>query len=85
MKPIVLLFFVVSAFSVQACTVSREVSASKQALNSSARSVIGTSLVGAQGKTAADQDKIDETAARLCGASVWSQSECLRHEQGSAL
>ncbi|WP_428832904.1 hypothetical protein [Pseudaminobacter soli (ex Li et al. 2025)] len=43
------------------------------------RKVVGTSLIGAKGATPADQLKIDETAAGLCGAGVWSASECARH------
>lgn len=43
------------------------------------RQVAGTSLVGAKGKTPADQLKIDETAAGLCSAGVWTRSQCVRH------
>jgi len=43
------------------------------------RRVVGTSLIGAKGATPADQIKINETAAGLCGASVWTKSECARH------
>ncbi|WP_338009993.1 hypothetical protein [Nitratireductor pacificus] len=43
------------------------------------RAVVGTSLIGARGVTPGDQRKIDETAAGLCGASIWSASECARH------
>lgn len=85
MKLIGPLFCVVSAMSVAACTTSSMVDASKEKLNSSARSVVGTSLVGARGRTPADQDDIDDTAARLCGAKVWTRSECQRHGQESRL
>jgi len=43
------------------------------------RAVVGTSLVGARGATPQDQIKIDETAAGLCGAGVWSKTDCARH------
>ena len=81
MRPIALAFSVVSALSVAACTTSPQVSASKDRLNSSTRQIVGTSLIGAKGKTPADQDKIDDTAAGLCGAGVWTRSECARHGQ----
>lgn len=47
------------------------------------RTVVGTSLIGAQGRTPRDQMKIDSTAAGLCGAGVWSKSECAAHGTGS--
>lgn len=43
------------------------------------RAVVGTSLIGARGLTPADQGKIDETVAGLCGGGVWTRSECARH------
>lgn len=43
------------------------------------RAVVGTSLIGARGATSADQGKIDETVAGLCGGGVWTRSECARH------
>jgi hypothetical protein len=43
------------------------------------RKVVGTSLVGARGATPTDQLRIDETAAGLCGAGVWTRTECARH------
>ncbi len=79
MRLIVLTSIVATAFFLAACSTSRQVAASKEVLNSSARAVIGTSLVGAKGKTPADQDKIDTTAARVCGAKVWTKAECQRH------
>jgi hypothetical protein len=45
----------------------------------SLRRVVGTSLIGAKGATVADQFKINETAAGLCGAGVWTPTECARH------
>ena len=79
MKPIGLLFFVASAVIVTGCTTSQQVSASKDRLNSSTRAVVGTALIGTKGATDKDQDNIDDTAARLCGARVWLPSECQRH------
>ncbi len=43
------------------------------------RKVVGTSLIGTRGATRADQLKINETAAGLCGAGVWTKTECTRH------
>lgn len=79
MKPIALLFFAAAASSAAGCTTSQQVAASKERLNSSARAIVGTYLAGARGATARDQDRIDETVARLCGASVWTPAECARH------
>ncbi len=59
---------------------TQQVSASKDRLNQAVRAVVGTSLIGAQGATPADQDKIDETTAGLCGARAWTQSECARRD-----
>lgn len=61
---------------------SQTTSASKPKLSLSARQVVGVSLIGARGATTADQDKIDDTAAGLCGAGVWTKSECQKHEAG---
>ncbi|TWH28918.1 MULTISPECIES: hypothetical protein [unclassified Aminobacter] len=80
MKPIVLAFFVASALSVTGCTPSQQVAASSERLTRTTRSIVGTSLIGARGATAADQDKIDDTIAGLCGARAWTQSECARHQ-----
>lgn len=44
--------------------------------------VVGTSLVGTRGATPGDQTNIDETAAGLCGAGIWTRSECARHGAG---
>jgi len=67
--------------SVAGCTTSSAVNASADQQRLTARAVVGTALVGAIGATPADQDKIDDTAAGLCGANVWTRSECLRHSQ----
>ncbi len=83
MKPIKLLFSVASVAIVAGCTTSQTVSASKDRQTDTARKIVGTELIGAKGKTPADQDKIDDTAARLCGAKVWTKSECQRHGDDS--
>ena len=83
MKLIVLVSVAVSALSMAGCGTSGQVSASKAELNRTARAIIGTSLIGARGATPADQDKIDDTAAGLCGAKAWTQSECARHDAES--
>ncbi|MQX47538.1 hypothetical protein [Sinorhizobium medicae] len=80
MKLIALALTAACALSAAGCTSTQQVSASKDRLNQAARAVVGTSLIGARGATPADQDKIDETVAGLCGASAWSQSECARHD-----
>ena len=83
MRPIALAFFVASALSAVGCSPSAQVAASTDRLNDGARRIVGTSLIGARGATAEDQDKIDDTVAGLCGARTWSQAECLRHEQAT--
>nr|WP_181257399.1 hypothetical protein [Mesorhizobium soli] len=65
----------VAAMMLVACSTSQPVPVTADGL----RKVVGTSLIGAKGATPADQLKIDETAAGLCGAGVWSASECARH------
>lgn len=45
---------------------------------------IGDSLPGAQGKTVADQDKIDDTVAGGCATGVYSTVACRRHTTASA-
>jgi hypothetical protein len=66
--------------SVASCTQTAQVSASKQQLQSTARSIVGTYLIGARGKTPRDQDKIDETVAGLCGTKAWTEEECEAHD-----
>ncbi|RVP32267.1 hypothetical protein CN082_04475 [Sinorhizobium meliloti] len=80
MKLIRLGLIVASALSAAGCISTQAVNASKDRLNQAARAVVGTSLIGARGATPADQDKIDETVAGLCGARAWTQSECGRHD-----
>ncbi|WP_336622298.1 hypothetical protein [Rhizobium sp. S152] len=48
-------------------------------MTSTTRSIVGTSLIGAKGATSKDQDAIDDTAAGLCAAGVWTSSECAAH------
>lgn len=58
-----------------ACSTSQTVPVTADGL----RKVVGTSLIGARGATPGDQLKIDETAAGLCGAGIWTMTECARH------
>ncbi|WP_245429664.1 hypothetical protein [Mesorhizobium sp. DCY119] len=58
-----------------ACSTSSKAPASADGL----RKVVGTSLVGTKGATPADQMNIDQTVAGLCGAAIWTPSECARH------
>lgn len=67
------------ALMVAACGTTPGLDASKKQLTNSARSVVGTSLIGARGATAGDQDKIDDTVAGLCGSATWTKEECRRH------
>ncbi|WP_245431536.1 hypothetical protein [Mesorhizobium atlanticum] len=45
---------------------------------------IGSSLAGAQGKTLADQNKIDKTMAPGCAVGLYTPAECDRHTKASA-
>lgn len=67
------------ALTLAACTTSKPAPVTADGL----RRVVGTSLIGARGRTPADQGKIDETAAGLCGGGVWTRSECARHGRES--
>lgn len=68
-----------AALTLAGCSTSRPVPVTGDGL----RGVVGTSLIGARGKTAADQLKIDSTAAGLCGGGIWSKSECAQHGRES--
>lgn len=81
MQRIKLAFVVACALSAAACTSTTRVNASKQSLTSTTRSIVGTSLIGAKGATQKDQDAIDDTAAGICAAGVWTASECKAHGQ----
>uniref|UniRef100_UPI003BA8D058 hypothetical protein n=1 Tax=Stappia sp. TaxID=1870903 RepID=UPI003BA8D058 len=63
-----------------ACGTTQTTSATRDDLRRSARGIVGVSLVGARGLTDRDQDAIDDTVAGLCGARVWTRSECARHD-----
>lgn len=47
------------------------------------RPVVGGELPGAQGLTAEDQDRIDDTMARGCSTEIWTRAECDRHTRAS--
>ena len=82
MPPIKPVFFAVCAAIVAGCTTSTPAGVGERAeqeVSQAARSIVGTSLVGANGATPADQDAIDDTAAGLCAAKVWTPSECQAH------
>jgi hypothetical protein len=55
------------------CSTSQPATAGKADIRSSLRPIVGTTLIGAKGATPADQGKIDDTAAGLCGAGVWTR------------
>ncbi|RWC29858.1 MAG: hypothetical protein EOS70_23510 [Mesorhizobium sp.] len=48
------------------------------------RSALGSSLAGAQGKTAEDQNRIDRTMAPGCAIGLYVRDECDRHTKASA-
>lgn len=70
-----------AAMLLAGCSTSKPAPVSTDGL----RAVVGTSLVGVEGKTPADQAGIDETAAGLCAGGVWTKSECARHGKESRL
>ncbi len=45
---------------------------------------LGSSLAGAQGKTAEDQNRIDRTMAPGCAIGLYKPAECDRHTKASA-
>lgn len=69
------------ASTLVACGPSLKTAALKNDLQLSARRIVGTSLIGVKGETELDQDRIDDTVAGLCGAGIWTASECARHKQ----
>lgn len=81
MKLTRLAFVVACALSAAACTSTPQVNAAKSQLQSTARSIVGTSLIGARGATPKDQEKIDETVAGVCGAKTWTAEECAAHDK----
>lgn len=66
---------IVVALTLVGCSTSKPAPVTTDGL----RAVVGTSLIGARGATSADQGKINETVAGLCGGGVWTRSECARH------
>lgn len=48
------------------------------------RQALGNSLAGAQGKTIADQNKIDRTMAPGCVVELYTRAECDLHTKASA-
>lgn len=80
MQRIALALIVACAVSAGGCTSMGRVNASKEQLNLTARAIVGTSLIGARGAAATEQDKIDDTVAGLCGARVWTKAECSAHD-----
>ncbi|RWQ56581.1 MAG: hypothetical protein EOS82_03560 [Mesorhizobium sp.] len=48
------------------------------------RLALGSSLAGAQGKTAEDQNRIDRTMAPGCAIGLYRPAECDRHTKASA-
>ncbi|TIM24479.1 MAG: hypothetical protein E5Y74_01690 [Mesorhizobium sp.] len=48
------------------------------------RQALGNSLAGAQGKTVADQNKIDRTMAPGCAVKLYTRAECDLHTKASA-
>ena len=66
--------------SLTGCGTTQALNASQSDIVRGARGIVGTALIGAEGKTQKDQDKIDETVARLCGTGVYTPSECARHK-----
>lgn len=80
MQPIKLSLIAVSAFAMAGCMSSQQVSATKDKQVQTVRRVVGTSLVGARGRTQADQDAIDTTATRLCAVRAWTAAECAKHD-----
>jgi len=83
MKPTRLAFVVACALSAVACTSTQQASVAKGQLQSTARAIVGTSLIGARGATAKDQEKIDETVAGVCGSQTWTAEECAAHDRAS--
>ncbi|MCK8779101.1 hypothetical protein M0654_03785 [Rhizobium sp. NTR19] len=81
MKRIVLVLIAAYVLSGAACTSTKPVSVAKGQLQSTARSIAGTSLIGARGATARDQDKIDDTVAGLCAARAFTPDECAAHDK----
>ena len=86
MKLIAFGWIVVSAAILMGCTTSKEGAASpspKNDVRAAARAIVGTSLIGVRGATPEDQENIDDTAAGVCGAGVWTKDECRAHTEAT--
>lgn len=68
------------AVSLAGCGTTHTISAGQNDIVRGTRGIVGTALINAEGKTAQDQDRIDETVARLCVTGVYTKSECARHK-----
>lgn len=80
MQQIKLSMIAAFAFVLVGCGSPVAVSATKDKQVQTVRRVVGTSLVGAHGRTKADQDAIDTTATRLCAVRAWTAAECAKHD-----
>jgi uncharacterized lipoprotein YajG len=60
------------------CGTSPQIAAKTPKLTGLVRAVEGTGMIGVKGATPEDQERIDEHNAGLCGAKVWTPSECAR-------
>lgn len=83
MKLNVIVLCAASALIVASCTPSRQGNAGKTDFVKTARSIVGTELIGTKGATPEDQDGIDDTVAGICGAKVWTKEECELHQKNT--
>jgi hypothetical protein len=79
MTPKLAAIAIASVLPLAACSTSPTAPAGIEGL----RAVVGTTLIGARGATPADQEAIDQTAAGLCGAAVWTRTQCAEHGRRS--
>ena len=63
------------SFAAAGCSISQTGPASSDSL----RRITGTALIGTRGATPRDQANINGTVAGLCGAAIYTRSECRRH------
>ena len=68
-----------SALFLAGCGTLPLVNASADLQVDTTRKIVGTSLIGATGKTAVDQHAIDDVAVGMCESGAWTKSECDRH------
>lgn len=71
----------VSVLTLASCTTSKQGNAGKEDLVKTARSIIGTELIGTKGASPKDQDNIDSTVAGACAAGVYTKPECRHHQE----